>query len=234
MLVTAYPDDYPTPDAIRNGTANREYRHTLANSFVTEKHEALSNAPITPGTVTIAYPIHGKLRRGDATKLYEMAFMTNGDILELGTYQGLSSTIMGEALRDAGKPHRVFTADLSAELVERAKAAHKKMKLTNVETHVMEGGEFVRSLAQKGAKFGFAFVDHWHGYDATAEVCRLLPDLMTDGSFVLFHDFTHPGNVTDDPAYAVVQAVEETLSKDFKFYGIFGCCALFRLERPQD
>ncbi|RVI88621.1 class I SAM-dependent methyltransferase [Sinorhizobium meliloti] len=230
MQAIAYPDDYPTFDAIAAGAANRDYRPTLVSGFINDRHKWYVSAPTAPGSVAIVHQIPGKLRRGDASKLYEMAYMSQGDILELGTYKGLSSTIMGEALRDARKPFQVYTADLNEEFVERAKAAHVKMRLTNVHTHVMEGGAFTKSMKDKRVKFGFAFIDHWHGYDATVEVCQLLPDIMMNRGFVLFHDFTHIGNVSDDPAFGVIQAVEDTLSKDFKFFGIFGCCALFRYE----
>jgi hypothetical protein len=56
---------------------------------------------------------------------------------------------------------------------------------------------------------------------------------MIRNSFVLFHDFTHPGNAKGDPDYGVVKAIEDTLSKDFKFYGIFGACALYHFEGVQ-
>lgn len=228
MQAVAYPEDYPTEAAIRDGSAIRPYRPTISDGFLSERHKSFSTALLQPGSVAFAYPVSGKLRREDALKLYEMAYLADGDCLELGTYKGLSSSIMGEALRDAGKPHKVYTADLNPDFVEAARAAYRKLKLENVVTNVMEGGAYIHLCAERGMMFSFAFIDHWHGYDATVEACVALPSVLKKGGFVLFHDFTHAGNVSDNANYDVVRAVKDALSADFRFYGIFGCCALYR------
>ncbi len=103
---------------------------------------------------------------------------------------------------------------------------------------VMDATRRLDELIQMGRKFGFLFVDHWHGYDATHDVCVRLDKLLTDKAFVLFHDAINPGNADPDHPYGVFPAIEDTLAKDdrFVFAGNFGCCALYqfieRVETP--
>jgi hypothetical protein len=145
MQAVSYPEDYPTMEKILSGGAGLAYRPTVAEGFITERHKAIANAKKKPDSVSMEYPVFGKLRSADAAKLYEMAYFSEGDVLELGTYQGLSSTIMGEALSDAKSEYQVYTADLNGEFVERAKAGHKKMKLTN-NPYARHGGRGVRPV----------------------------------------------------------------------------------------
>src|ERR1700723_2800610 len=56
--------------------------------------------------------VEGNLRQADALKLYEMAFFSNGDILELGTFSGLSASIMATAVKNAGSACRITSVDL--------------------------------------------------------------------------------------------------------------------------
>jgi hypothetical protein len=57
--------------------------------------------------------IEGFLHKAEALKLYEMGYYAKGDILELGTHKGLSTSILAHALhdRDSG---RLVTYDIDA------------------------------------------------------------------------------------------------------------------------
>lgn len=85
-------------------------------------------------------------------------------------------------------------------------------------------------MSQARREFGFIFVDHWHGYEATEQAARRVAPLLKPGGFVLFHDYLDPGNADPEHVYGVYQAVDDDVVKggQFEFYGNFGCCGLFR------
>jgi cephalosporin hydroxylase len=87
-----------------------------------------------------------------------------------------------------------------------------------------------RKLVRAKRRFAFVFVDDSHSYDSVLGVCRFLPDLLIAGGFCLFHDYNDIKNIDpNDADYGVPQAVQDGLPNDtFEFYGIFGCCALYR------
>ncbi len=62
--------------------------------------------------------IPGWLRREDALKLYELAYFTKGDILELGPYNGLSTSILAKAVRNSGQPKQICSVDLDSSYVK--------------------------------------------------------------------------------------------------------------------
>ncbi|MEZ4837503.1 MAG: class I SAM-dependent methyltransferase, partial [Caldilineaceae bacterium] len=79
-------------------------------------------------------------------------------------------------------------------------------------------------------QFGFVFVDHSHAYEPVYGVCRVLDQIIAPGGFCLFHDYNDIRNADpEDKEYGVYQAVVDGLNLDaFEFYGIFGCCGLYR------
>ena len=56
--------------------------------------------------------IRGWSQHDDALKLYEMAFFAEGDILELGCFEGLSTSIVAQAIADADRSRKMHTIDL--------------------------------------------------------------------------------------------------------------------------
>ena len=67
-------------------------------------HQFLANAPefapdVAEGCINIGF--EGWLLPADACKLYELAYF-NGDVLEIGTYRGLSSAVMAHAITNSG------------------------------------------------------------------------------------------------------------------------------------
>jgi predicted O-methyltransferase YrrM len=95
---------------------------------------------------------------------------------------------------------------------------------------VADATEFVREQSLSKREYGFVFVDHSHEYTPVKEVCQNLHLITKHGGFVLFHDYNDRRNLdTKSDEYRVYQGVDAGLRKDcFEFYGIFGCCALFR------
>lgn len=94
----------------------------------------------------------------------------------------------------------------------------------------------MNELAVQGKKYGFIFIDHWHGYQATIDAAELAKKLRVDGGFVMFHDFLDPGNADRRHVYGVYQAVLDRIVDDdrFSFAGVSGCCAIFQSAEIQN
>src|SRR5438128_632925 len=79
------------------------FRPTYAygDGFVNESHASYQTCPANEHLIDLG--ISGWLRREDALKLYELAYFADGPILELGSYHGLSTSILSRAAHDAGR-----------------------------------------------------------------------------------------------------------------------------------
>jgi len=175
--------------------------------------------------------IPGWLRREDALKLYEMAYCTSGHILELGPYLGVSTTILAQAVKDAGRGTLITSVDIGPAITAEARRHLEHRELdTYVQLVCAEATEFCRELIHNKRTFGFVFIDHSHAYRDVCEICQLLPELLLEGGFCLFHDFNDVrNNDVNNLDYGVSRAVYDTLDmKAFNFYGIYGCTALYR------
>ena len=69
--------------------------------------------------------VDGYLWKPEAMTLYEIAYFTRGDVLELGTFRGLSTSIIAHALHDPGSG-TLITCDLdpASTAASRANIAH--------------------------------------------------------------------------------------------------------------
>jgi hypothetical protein len=227
------------------GTVVRSYQATFefSGDSINENHAYLATCPIigkwlielrtnrTSGSV-----INGWLRREDALKIYEMAYFVSGDILELGTYHGLSTFILSQANADSPHKKHIYSVELDREAVAVAQQNLELAGLQNdVTLLVTDAQTAIREFAGQGKKFEFVFVDHSHSYDAVFNVCKDLDKIMLPEGFCLFHDFSDDRNRLDDDDYGVYQGVMEGLNRrEFQFYGIYGCAALYRFcKTPQ-
>lgn len=177
--------------------------------------------------------IDGFLQKGDALKLYELAYFCEGDILEIGTFKGLSTSILATGLHDAQGNGSILTNDINAESSKQAQQALKGLLGAERITFIVDDATiFMNSLRSKGKKFKFIFIDHWHGYRATTEAAEEAKYLLAPGGFLFFHDFNDPDNLDPNHVYGVYPAVLDTMAVDpsYIFYGNFGCCCLFRKE----
>ena len=174
--------------------------------------------------------IEGWLLPQDALKLYEMAYFSD-DILELGTYKGLSTSILANAVFNSNRPRSIVTVDLSAELSAKAEEDMQSRLILgreNVHFFVYDAMKFTENLGKAGRQFSFGFIDHSHVYEHVRECCMHLHTAIKPGGFVLFHDYNDPRN--PDPAspdYGVFQGVNEGI-RNFQFYGVYGCTSLWR------
>lgn len=202
-------------------------------ALLTPFHAALSEAPgmkDTPFLIDLGIP--GYLLHNDALRIYDLAYRARGDVLELGTHKGLSTFIISTALEDRGGGV-LETVDIDGEA--NTEARHNLCARSGghrVTFTLLDAADRMDQLATDGRKFGYVFVDHWHGYDVTRAACERLPAILSDGAFVQFHDFADVGNIEADHPYGVYQAVLDTVCEDprFMFVCLSGCTAVFRFN----
>lgn len=229
--IATYPQSWADLD---EGDKKGAYRKTFRfdGDLIDARHRAIAEAPggRLGVPVCVDLGIDGYLQRADALKIYEMARLGEGDVLEIGTHFGLSASIIAGALeaRGSGRLETVdfidfTTADAKRNLEGRPGA-------DRVTFTVMDGTRRMAELAAEGRRFGYVFIDHWHGYQATYDAARLLPGVLSPGGFVQFHDFVDSQNADPSHFYGVTQAVLDTVCQDrrFLFCGVFGCTGLFR------
>ena len=209
------------------------YRPTygFGGEYIDKYHRWLATAP-RHDTGMLNIGVDGWLLPADALKLYEMAYFS-GDILELGTYMGLSTTILANAIANSGRPRPVVTVDISVQCTESARTGLARRKVPgreNVHLFTTNSGEAMRTMQRESRRYSFVFLDASHRYEDVKDVCSLMHDVLLPGGFCLFHDYNDPRNGAPDvPDYGVYQGVNEGLAPDcFEFHGIFGCTGLFR------
>lgn len=213
----------------------------FSGEFINESHQFFFTCPIRDGILIeirdrplAGSVIEGWLRREDSLKLYEIAYFVTGDILELGSYHGLSTSILSKANHDSPHKKNIFTVDLDPGNVAMTNQHLRAMGLDNyVTTMCGDALSVMRGFASTGTKFEFMFIDHSHAYEPVYSVCRELRNVLVPGGFCLFHDFNDPRNRdAADKDYGVYQAVIEGLDpREFEFYGVYGCAALYRFSK---
>jgi len=207
--------------------------YEFPSRFIDETHQALTSKLNREGMIDLG--IEGWLIPADALKLYEMVYFCNGDVLELGTYRGLSASIALEASLRARLDNVIVSIDLSGDETESAREnLREKPGAERVHLFTVEAAQAVRDLAQSKRMFDFAFIDHSHQYEHVFDVCKSLHRVIKLGSFALFHDFNDPRNSSPSALdYGVYQGVLDGLDdRRFEFWGIYGCTGLFRRIGP--
>jgi predicted O-methyltransferase YrrM len=209
--------------------------HTAAIRIARTDRASINDAPRgrmgVPGLIDLG--LDGFLWPEEAGALYDLALRAPGDILELGTYHGLSSLIMSTALSDRGHGE-IHTCDLSREFslfARRALRWHKGRR--RIRFHVDDGTRFLDRNISAGRTFGLIFVDHNHEYEPTREAAVRIPALLRVGGLAVFHDYADPANLITVHPDKVRPAVDETLGADGRFAldRIVGSAAVFRRER---
>jgi predicted O-methyltransferase YrrM len=223
----------------------REYKKTyeFEGDYIDEEHKKYSECKTgrMNNEVCIDIGIDGWLQRADALKLYEMAYFAIGDILELGTNKGLSTSIMAKAItdRESLSPNdtnimkiNINTVEINQEFYDKAIENFKNIPGKHlIKANLCDANIFMDALIKTERKFGFIFIDHDHDYFHTKEAILRLDKLLLNGGLVLFHDYIDPENITNQ-GVKVYQAVRDCLvnNKDFEFFGCFGCMALFKYK----
>ncbi|MBP7691739.1 MAG: class I SAM-dependent methyltransferase [Anaerolineales bacterium] len=233
-----HADTFLTLEAL--GTRIPVYQPTyeFPGPYLDAAHAALAQGPFKDGFLIqrrdsrwLGQIIPGWLRAEDALKLYELAYFAAGDILELGSYHGLSTSIMAEAGRNSPQPKRLYSVDLDGMAVRAARFHLWRAGLAAaVQVERQEALAAVRAHAAAGRSLALVFVDHSHEYQPVYEVCRALPEVLPPGGFCVFHDFNDPRNRDSaNRDYGVYQAVVAGLDPaHFEFWGCYGVLALYR------
>lgn len=218
--------------------------YDFPGKYVNAFQRAIANYPLQDGILIqrknrrwFGKAIPGWLRCEDALKLYELCYFAEGDILELGSYHGLSTSIIAQAVRDSKRPRRVFTADISQSAINETKRNLGLLRLgRNVTTLWIDALSATKDFAAESSRFGFIFVDHAHDFQSVYEVSRGLKHIVLPGAFCLFHDYNDFRNADlDCKDYAVYQGVVQGLDQaQFEFWGVYGCAGLYRARPDQD
>lgn len=209
------------------------YRKTydFAGDYLDADHRNLAESATQHGMIDLG--IEGWLLPADALKLYEMAHTSGGDILELGSYRGLSTSLLAQATENAGRRDAIISIDLSPEAIVGSQATMKgRPGAGRVSFLQMDGDSAILKMVKARKRFRFAFVDHSHRYEHVQSACVLLPQVLEPGAFVLFHDYNDPRNAPADvDEYGVYQGVRDGLDMTrFEFWGVYGCTGLFRFK----
>lgn len=194
-------------------------------------HARLATAPLGRKHVSfgIDIGIDGYLARAEAMKLYELAYFGSGDALELGTFMGLSASIVGNALcsRGGGELHTCDISALYSRTAERSLQWHPARPF--IHFHTGDAPAFLDRMIAEGRTFGLVFVDHWHGYEATHDVTARLPRIVNPGGFAMFHDYNDPSARDPSHPHKVFQAVRDGLDKDaFQLCCVVASSAVFQ------
>ena len=194
------------------GTRIPPYRPTFDfQGYINDHHEAYATCPLIGDCIDLGRA--GWLRREDALKLYELAYFSAGDILEVGSYHGLSTGILAQAVKDSERPHTVTSVEIEPG---HSSATREHLTIRGLREFVdLRCGPaevILPELAGAGREFGFVFLDHSHTYEAVLDACRWLPRLLIPGGFCLFHDFNDGrNNDPNDAEYRVAAAVRDGL-----------------------
>lgn len=236
-----HPDTFLTLEQLGARIPPYQPTYDFPGPHIDEAHAALARSPVKDGFLIqrrdarwLGQIIPGWLRREDGLKLYELGYFTEGDILELGSYHGLSTSILSEANQRAPRRKRLVSVDLDPIAVRAARFHLWRAGLAqHVRVEQREALAALRALAGEGRQMTFVFVDHSHAFQPVYDVCRELPSILAPGGFCLFHDFNDPRNRdAANQDYGVYQAVTGGLDPaEFEFYGCYGVTALYR-RRP--
>lgn len=231
-MLQTYANTDTFVDLSKGESGPTPYKKTYAyeGEYINVHHELYATCPLQEN-VLIDIGIPGWLQRADALKLYELAYFSSRNILELGCNKGLSTSILAQAAYDAGRNSTLLTNDIAEENINATLQLLTEKSLESIVTgHVGDAVQLCRSLQEDRAEFGLIFIDHDHAYTSVREVCETLDSITAPGGFCLFHDYKDNRNFDDTNLdYGVWQGVEDGLSTtEFSFYGMFGCTALFR------
>ncbi len=167
--------------------------------MLNEYHDSLLHLPTENGV--IKSDIEGWLQPVEAHYLYECAYQSS-NILELGCYHGLSTSIMAQAKYDSGNKGSITTLDVFEENILRTK---QNIKVdVNINYVTADAINYVIELNQKPLPefYDLIFIDANHTYEWMKLLTKHV-HILSEGKIV-FHDFFHRNT-------GVQKAVEEIL-----------------------
>jgi predicted O-methyltransferase YrrM len=126
-------------------------------------------------------------------------------ILEIGSREGGSASIMANALEDVGQDGRIVGLDPQPKVSVPASRFHGRFEVIAAASPA--GLPAARERA--GEPFDFALIDGLHTYDQVVQdIAACLPHLA-DGAYLVFHDAFHLG---------VSEAIREAIEHDNRLH----------------
>ena len=120
----------------------------FAGDYINASHSRLIAKIHDTGMIDLG--IEGWLLPADALKLYELVYFSGGDVLELGTYKGLSTSIAAKASFDANLNNIVVTIDLSNDMLKSARHnLRRRPGAERVHYFAVDGGKPFAILAKQ-------------------------------------------------------------------------------------
>lgn len=176
--------------------------------------------------------VPGKLQPTDHFKLYEMAHLARGPILEVGRDAGKSLAILAIAVRDAGSHLPIYSIELQDRKLPPAERNLKALKLANLVTLVQ--GESATEIPVLDTVFDLVFLDGDHRYEGVKRDLQALTGRIAVGGSMMAHDYFDPRNDgAGGEAYGVRAAVDELApGMGAEYRGGYGAIALFEQVEP--
>ncbi|MCP4712804.1 MAG: hypothetical protein GY869_29605, partial [Planctomycetes bacterium] len=134
------------------------YKKTYAfdGEYINDNHKYYAECPtgLRGIETNIDIGIDGYLQAADALKLYELAYFCNGDVLELGTHKGLSTSILCQALFDSSSPGVLETDDDYEETTRIAqKTLNSRPGVEKIRFHLMDANICMDQLITQSRAF---------------------------------------------------------------------------------
>jgi predicted O-methyltransferase YrrM len=202
--------------------AERSYRASFRfdGEWVDEAHATMPD---------VVRAVPGWLRDEDVLKLYELARLSPGPILEVGAYRGKSAVVLASALRAAGGAGRLVSLDIDPDALASARSVVRERGLQDRVVFV-RGTLQALVRAHPGIRPGVVFLDGDHSLKGVRRDLATLEALVPIGALMLFHDYLDERN--EDPRVGhidVLRGVQKSwVVRDCEFAGVFGCCGLYR------
>jgi len=220
----------PLPERRQLGQSFPSHTHIYeyVGDFIDADHRAISKLPETGGLIQIATP--GFLRPADAMALYEIAYFSRGEILELVSQSALSTVFLCQAAVNAKRGVIVRTADESPGHGALRRTTLEQLGIAGIHCHdAATPLEAVRRLAGDRRQFGTVFLDFAQAFGPVSAVCRFLPEILIPGALVLVHDLNDERNARSPDEYGIYDAVTGLLASGaIQFLGLVGCCGVLR------
>lgn len=152
-------------------------------------------------------PIQGFLTKGEGFVLYLFSSMGpgQGEIVEIGSYKGLSTCWIAEGLKDSqrGCVTAIDHFEGSAEHTDQEKADIFDIFTTNILTQKLsEHVISIKSSSEKAVQMWnekikkpvrLLFIDGDHSYEGVKKDFELWSGLVIEGGIIGFHDYTSKG-----------------------------------------
>ena len=185
----------------------------MTHSSITDYHASLLDLPIEKGVIKT--DIDGWLQPTEAHFLYKCAY-ESANILELGPYHGLSTSIIAQAKIDSGNIGTITTVDVFSKNIEKTK--HNVEKIApdvKISYNIDDAINFVvkQNELPMPVFYDMIFIDANHTYEWMKLLTQKVKPL-SDG-IMLFHDYYHRST-------GVKQAVAEVLGEADKKIGSIG------------